>query len=126
MRRPCHLFRRHNTWVWRRRIPAAFTGTAARDRLVLSLRTSDLRGASRIGFELDAAFEGLLIEGGMDAQTVAQVMAHVRDEALARGQAKRAARPADRGFSAPASRQIVTDLSAEERQEAYAEVISAL
>ncbi len=92
---------------------------------MLSLKTSDLRAASRVAAALDAAYEELLAEDGMDAETMARVLAKVRDDALEKGAARRAARPADLGYTARADRTVV-DATPDEKQAALAEVLGAL
>ncbi|WP_029011371.1 site-specific integrase [Azospirillum halopraeferens] len=94
-----HLILRHQTWHWRRRIPADLRLTAPQGRLSLSLKTSVLRGARRLALLLDLALEDLRMHPTpLAPDTLTAILAKVRDDALAREEARRAPWPPDLGF----------------------------
>lgn len=125
MQVPPHLIRRHQTWAWRRRMPNPSIAGSRHGRIVLSLKTSELGAARRIALRLDAAWEDLRQEAGMDTRAMAQVLTKVRDDALAAGEIRRAMRPADLGFSAAPNRTIQA-ASSEEAAAVFAEVAAVM
>lgn len=99
MGQAAHLVLRHQTWHWRRRVPSDLQLTSPRGRLSLSLGTSVLRAARRIGLALDLALEDLrMLHAPLDPATLTSILAKVRDDALAAEQAERALQPPDVGF----------------------------
>ncbi|WP_065814230.1 DUF6538 domain-containing protein [Azospirillum lipoferum] len=99
MGQAAHLVLRHQTWHWRRRVPSDLQLTSPRGRLSLSLGTSVLRAARRVGLALDLAMEDLrMLHAPLDPAVLTSILAKVRDDALATEQAERAQQPPDLGF----------------------------
>ncbi|HYH37563.1 MAG TPA: DUF6538 domain-containing protein [Azospirillum sp.] len=99
MGQTAHLVLRHQTWHWRRRVPADLKLTSPRGRLSVSLGTGVLRAARRIALLLDLALEELrMLHAPLDPATLTSILIKVRDDALAADQVERAQQPTDLGF----------------------------